>query len=240
MGASSSCRIFEQFSDAILWILRYKFFITSVVKVLDDFLFIQPSYQRCKRDLITFLHLCKELNVPIAHHKTEGPLNIITFLGIELDTLNMEARLPQDKLFNYTHEVSNALQLSKITLRELQSIIGKLQFATRVIPSGRAFLRRLHNLTIGIQKPYFYIRLTRSAKLDLSIWLSFLNSFNGITIISKRLNLSQNRPTFCSDSSKSGYGITFNVRNLARTLAASKHCNIGALSNLHCYIHVLP
>ena len=88
MGASSSCRIFEQFSDAILWILCYKFFITSVVKVLDDFLFIQPSYQRCKRDLITFLHLCKELNVPIAHHKTEGPLNIITFLGKELDTLS--------------------------------------------------------------------------------------------------------------------------------------------------------
>ena len=209
MGAASSCQIFEQFSDALLWILKHKFYMTSVVKVLDDFLFVQPSFDRCQRDLNTFLHLCRDLGVPIAQHKTEGPANVLTFLGLELDTLLMEARLPQDKLVTYTQDVANALTLSKISLRDLQSIIGKLQFATRVIPSGRAFLRRLHNLTIGIEKPFYFIRLTRPAKLDLSMWLSFLNTFNGVTIISPRARCPSREATFCSDSSKLGFGITY-------------------------------
>ena len=45
MGAAPLCRIFEAFFDALSWILHTKYKITSVVKVLDDFLFIHHNQQ---------------------------------------------------------------------------------------------------------------------------------------------------------------------------------------------------
>ena len=40
----------------------------------------------------------RQLGEPIAAHKTEGPGEVITFLGIELDTGRMEVWLPGEKL----------------------------------------------------------------------------------------------------------------------------------------------
>ncbi len=47
-----------------------------------------------------------------------------------------------------------------------------------VVP-GRAFLRRLIDLTKGIRCASHFIRLSRSVKADLRIWGSFLDDFNG-------------------------------------------------------------
>lgn len=44
--------------------------------------------------LLTF----KNLNVPVSLPKTEGPSQVIQFMGIILDTNTMEARLPEDKV----------------------------------------------------------------------------------------------------------------------------------------------
>ena len=48
-----------------------------------------------------------------------------------------------------------------------------------VIRPGRAFLRRLIDLTVGVCLPNHYIRLNREVKEDLKTWLSFLSNFNG-------------------------------------------------------------
>ena len=56
---------------------------------------------------------------------------------------------------------------------------GLLNFACSVIKPGRAFLRRLIDLTVGISSPPHLIRLTKEVKEDLEVWLSFLAEFNG-------------------------------------------------------------
>ena len=42
--------------------------------------------------------MCRELGVPVATHKTEGPATQLTFLGIQADTLAMSLSLLRDKL----------------------------------------------------------------------------------------------------------------------------------------------
>ena len=209
MGAATSCSIFETISDAIQWILTHKLLISSTVKVLDDFLFIQPTKERTLRDLNSFTRLCAKLNIPLAPHKTEGPATTLTFLGIELDTVAMQARLPPDKLATYASTIRNCISNPIITFRELKSMIGQLQFATKVIPSGRPFLRRLHNLTIGRKHPFQKIHIPSSTLHDLNIWLTFLANFNGIALISPR---SDQFPSLCSDASKTGYGAIFGTQ----------------------------
>ena len=81
----------------------------------------------------------------------------------------MQARLPQDKLTNAITLVRSFSRRKRVTLRELQSLIGTLNFACKVVTPGRPFLRRLIDLTIGISKPNYHIRLNREARLDLSV-----------------------------------------------------------------------
>ncbi len=88
MGLSSSCQIFETTSDAVVFILNTKYKVTDVVKILDDFLFVQLSKDSCLRNLNSFLELCKILGIPVAMEKTSDiPIQIIVFLGILLDSV---------------------------------------------------------------------------------------------------------------------------------------------------------
>lgn len=121
----------------------------------------------------------------------------------------MQARLPPEKLLRYSRNIEHALQKHTIQLRDLKSIIGQLQFSTTVVPSGRAFLRRLHDLTIGLDKPFYYVTLTKQAKADLQMWRTFLNKYNGITIIRQRFKYASNTIRMCSDSSTTGFGATY-------------------------------
>lgn len=95
----------------------------------------------------------------------------------------MEVRLPQDKLEKLRTILSSFLHRKKVTLLELQSLIGLLKFACAVVSPGRAFLRRIIDLTKGIQKPYHKRRLTKSVKADITAWSLFIESFNGKGLI---------------------------------------------------------
>ncbi|XP_078345299.1 uncharacterized protein LOC144630809 isoform X2 [Oculina patagonica] len=44
---------------------------------------------------------------------------------------------------------------------------------------GRAFLRRLIDLTVGVRRPHHRIRLGKETKHDMEVWLKFLTDFNG-------------------------------------------------------------
>lgn len=68
------------------------------IHLLDDFLIVAPSDPLCHKQLDIFLSLCGYLGIPIAPEKTCGPSTILSFAGIELDTVQSQARLPQDKL----------------------------------------------------------------------------------------------------------------------------------------------
>jgi hypothetical protein len=82
----------------------------------------------------------KRLNVPIAAHKTMGPLTCIEYLGIILDTDKLEARLPQEKVDRICNFINKVLQQSSCTKRELLQLLGHSNFALRVIVPGRSFV----------------------------------------------------------------------------------------------------
>ncbi|XP_069176650.1 uncharacterized protein [Procambarus clarkii] len=121
----------------------------------------------------------------------------------------METKLPEDKRTKYTAAVEVALSLERIPLWDLQAIIGKLQFATAVIPGGGDFLRRLHPLTRGAQRPSRLCHLDAEAKLDLVAWRSFLSDFNGVTFFPPDGGWGTAPSlSMCADASSKGYGLT--------------------------------
>ena len=164
MGCASSCRTFETFSTALQWVAQKHLNIAHLIHILDDYLMAASSYDQCCTDLKNFLSLCEYLGVPIAPEKTVGLRTTLTFAGIELDTIMFEARLPADKITKSKALLSKFLQRKKATLKEVQSLIGLLNFACSVVVPGRAFLRCLIDLTKDIRCASHFIRLVDLSK----------------------------------------------------------------------------
>ena len=93
------------------------------------------------------------MGVPLAGDKTVEPTEVLVLFGIELDTINMVMMLPQEKVSEIKERIISCLNSHKITLRELQSLIGILNFACQVVVSGRTFWRRLIDATCKLRKP---------------------------------------------------------------------------------------
>ena len=97
-GLAASPAIFSTLAGALEWILRSRS-VCHVIHYLDDFLLLgHPNSDKCAIALHTTLANCRELGVPLAADKVEGPAPLLTFLGIELNTLTMSLGLPVDEL----------------------------------------------------------------------------------------------------------------------------------------------
>ena len=210
MGLSISCQIFESLSTAVQLIAQTHLNISHMLHILDDFFIAATHKDTCEDNLHQFTTLCKEIGIPLAPEKTEGPSQILSFAGIELDTTMMEARLPQEQVAKYLEQIRTIKTRKKITLREMQSIIGALNRCCYIIPAGRAFLRRLIDLTIGISSPHHHIRLNNGVRADLRMWEEFLSGFNGSAFFQHRSWTDSNTLSLYTDSSQTiGYGAIF-------------------------------
>ena len=75
----------------------------------------------------------------------------LTFLGIEFDTIKMELRLPKEKLSEIKDRLIIILNSRRLKLREIQSVIGLLNFACQLVVPGKAFCRRLIDATCNVK-----------------------------------------------------------------------------------------
>ena len=210
MGCRSSCRIFEAFSTALEWIPIKKLGMSAMVHVIDYFLIIEPSSQQSLRSIKRFVSLCEDIGLPLSDSKTVLNTQVLEFLGITLDTIRMQARLPMDKVTKCIGLLEMLLDRKRCTLKELQSVIGILNFACSVIRPGRAFLRRMINLTMGVAQANYHISLNKEAKSDLHMWLKFLTEYNGVSFfIHQRFITNETISLYTDAAASKGYTAIF-------------------------------
>lgn len=136
-GASSSCAIFEKFSTAIEWIAKQKLKIPFIIHILDDYLIIAKTKGECKKQLKRFIKFCGLMGVPVAFEKTIGPQQIIEFVGIELNSVKMHARLPDSKITKCIGKIEDLIKRERASLKQVQELSGLLNFACNVIYTGK-------------------------------------------------------------------------------------------------------
>lgn len=168
MGCSVSCKVFEEFATFLNWLAIIKSHVDTLIDYyLDDFIFAGHNASVCKDTMSTFHSICHDIGVPLAEDKTVGPTTCLTFLGLEIDTIEMLVRVPHPKCVELQNLLKQLSPLKKVTLKQLQSVLGKLNFFTRAIRPGRAFVRRLYDATIGVTEPHHYLRVTQSMREDI-------------------------------------------------------------------------
>ena len=167
-GLRSVPKIFSAFSDALAWIFGCAGLV-SQVHYLYDFLFLElpcsPGF--FVTEMVS--SLCTSLGVPLSTHKTEGLSTCLVFLGILVDTVHWELRLPDDKLQLLSALIQAWSHRSACQRRELESFLGHLSHAATVIRQGRPFLCDLFQLWSVARQPHHFVRLTIGAKADI-LW----------------------------------------------------------------------
>lgn len=91
---------FNAVADTLHWIAKHHG-VTHLWHYLDDFLITcgQADSDEYSLNLQLLLDICRMLDIPI------GPATLLWFLGILIDTIRGELRLPADKLERLQQQV---------------------------------------------------------------------------------------------------------------------------------------
>ena len=184
-GLRSAPIIFTAVADALQWIIQ-KRGVEHLFHYLDDYITVgPPATSVCLNNLAIIKQACHDTGTPIEESKSVGPATTITFLGMELDSVSMEIRLPQDKLRSLRMLLEDWKSRKAGKKRDLLSLIGVLQHASKAVRQGRCFVRRLIDLSMAVGNLDNFVRLNVSARPDICWWSEFASSWNGTSLLFK-------------------------------------------------------
>jgi len=185
-GARLSAGIFNSITQAVVRMMAARG-DRRIVCYLDDFLIAADTETECRAVMNRLLRLLRELGFAVNYKKLVPPTRRLVFLGVLVDTDTYTLALPAAKMAELRAALAEAITRRRMSKRQLQSLTGKLGWAAQVIYGGRPHLRRLINRTNTLLRPYHTTRVTRCMMADLSFWVGFMGSFNGLSpILSSR------------------------------------------------------
>ena len=176
-GASISCSHFQRFSDAIAHIVKVRNNGKAPINYPDDYFFIDWLRRNCNLQIRTFLDICELIKFPVSMEKTFWGAQMLTFLGLLIDTVRQMVCIPKGKVDKAREAILDILRGKKTTtVQKIQSLTGYLNFLCKCIVPGRAFTRRLYTFYSPLMKPHHHINIKREMREDLETWLSFLDN----------------------------------------------------------------
>ena len=112
-----------------------------VFSYLDDFLVLGSSPQRALSNMQKTVDLLVSLGFGINWGKSSvTPAQRVEFLGVVLDLQELTFSLPPDKVSKVLQWRKEVLQASTMSRRELEALVGFLNFVGSFIPLGRLYL----------------------------------------------------------------------------------------------------
>ena len=153
IGFRSAPYIFTCIADLLEWVAKQNYNVTFLMHYLDDFHTLGPPGSSVRQtNLDRSIDCFSKLGVPLHPDKIEGASTCLTNLSIKLDSLTLQAHLPQDKLDRITALLEVWSQKRWCRRNDLESLIAHLQHACKVVPQGRSFLSRMMNLLCAFRR----------------------------------------------------------------------------------------
>ena len=203
-GSRLAPGVFHRLTQAVRGMMATRGFKNLVV-YLDDFLLLENSKERCLQGQSILIGLLRRLGFAIAWDKIVCPSQNVVFLGVEIDSTAGTFTLPDNKVREFRALIDTALQCKRWSLRLLQRLAGKLNWASSVVRGGRVYLRRILDLMRPLKHNRHKLRASSGMLADLRWWRKFLVRFNGKRVIFRP------RRTFVAavDACTTGGGIVF-------------------------------
>ncbi|CAC5425942.1 unnamed protein product [Mytilus coruscus] len=147
----------------------------------------------------------QQLGFAISWSKVLDPCQKLVFLGVEIDSTTFELRLPSTKLEQLRQDLVDFQQRKHVSKKQLQSLAGKLNWASSVVRGGRVFLRRIIDGITKLKHDWHKMRLCGDILHDIHWWYNFMTTFNGKSFL---LNTDPVTSVY-TDACKTGAGGVF-------------------------------
>jgi hypothetical protein len=236
-GLSSAPRICTELLSVVAFGLSQKG-IDRLVRYLDDFLFVHDTSTASQAALLTAQRVISEYGLVVNPDKTEGPAQRITFLGILLDSIERTLSCTPERLAELRSLLSQSVAGAEVKITFLDTLIGKLQFVSQVLPGARPFTHRIMALRkercarlerrpvsqsdrrrVHFARRGYAVRIDRHFRADVRFWQSHLHRWNG----TQRWRSARSAPfVFASDASLSGFG--FYIESIPPSAVVPSHC----------------
>ena len=203
MGLRSAAYICQRTTNAISFILLQ--LGIAILNYLDDLAGAE------RKENAIFAYNClgtvlQKCGFEESVEKASPPSEIMSFLGVLFNTLTMTMEITPERLIEISSLLELWLHKENATLKQVQSLLGKLNFIAACVKPSRIFVSRLLVWLRSIYSSSDSLHIIPTyVKKDLIWWNRFLPHYNGISLMEYE-NWSKPDAIFSSDSSLTGCG----------------------------------
>jgi hypothetical protein len=194
-GARRAVYNFHKISQAIKRMMTLRGY--NIVVFYDDFFLAEKDFQTCLKSYNTLIKLLRSLGFSINWKKAVDPTQCIVFLGIQIDTVAGTLTLDDGKVTALKSLLIVTLKKKRLTKNQLQSIAGKLSWASVVVPWGKTHTCSFYRSLSYLNKSSHKI-VTSKLHSDITFWIKYLGSGSNTRLIW------DNRPVLCMFTDSSG------------------------------------
>ncbi len=183
-----------------------------ILNYLDDWLILAQSREQLgdHRDLV--LRHLSQLGLRVNWEKSKlSPVQRISFLGVELDSVSMTARLTEERAQAVLNCLSSFRGRNVVPLKQFQRLLGHMASAAAVTPLGLLHMRPLQHWLHSRVPRWAWCRgtlrvgISQQCRRSLSPWtdLAFLRAGVPLEQVSRHTVVT-------TDASSTGWGATCN------------------------------
>jgi hypothetical protein len=178
-GSNKGPGIFHRLTQSVRRMMKRKGFPNLVV-YLDDFVYVDESFERCMEAQQVLLSLLIKLGFRISWQKVVSPTVCLEFLGIGINTVDCTLLLSTEKLRKLHNKLVTFQCKKRASKRQLKSLAGSLNWACQAINGGRFFLRRILDTINKLKLLSHKCKLSSDFQKDVQWWVQYLEVFNGV------------------------------------------------------------
>ena len=154
----------------------------NLFNYVDDFMGIEATFRKANSGFTTLGHLLRDLGVGESMDKSVEPTQIIEFLGVLFNLLTLTISVTPEKMQEISQLLENWQHKQTYTRKELETILGKLQFISNCVRPGRVLVLRLRN---ALRDTPICGRhdVSEDMRKDIAWWRFFLPVYNNVSIM---------------------------------------------------------
>ena len=179
MGSQSAPYVCQQMTNVIHHIMKnLNYFVFNYIDDFMDLKDLKVAWQ----SYWTLGRLLRDLGVSEAEDKSVPSSEIIKFLGVMYDFIRQTISVTPARLHEIMMELTEWQGKQEVTRKELDRLMGKLQFVANCVCPGRVFVQRLRQQMIQMGENRKYTFATE-VKRDINWWRIYLPKYNQVSIM---------------------------------------------------------
>ncbi len=236
-GLALSPRVFTKVVEGALVPMREQGI--RILNYLDDWLILaQSREQLCEHRDLVLSHL-SQLGLQVNWEKSKlAPVQRISFLGMELDSVEQSARLTEERAQSVLNCLNTFRGRTAVPLKLFQRLLGHMAAAAAVTPLGLLHMRPLQHWLHGRvprwawQRGTYRVAITPECRQTFSPWSDPLFLRAGVALE----QVSRHAVVF-TDASATGWGATYNGQAVSGVWTGpQRHWHINCLELLAVYL----